>query len=137
MIVRSLHPANRYLYGSEHYADDLEALLNEAMLDDFNVEAEDGSPMQVAQSLVNIYNECFQGNYSTVQRMQAQAAAGACRSQRARVPGEDSSSDEEDGEGEDEDEEMEDVQAAPPQPPQPIVDEDGFTLVQRSRGRGR
>jgi pre-rRNA-processing protein TSR2 len=112
------------------------------MLDDFNVEAEDGSPMQVAQSLVNIYNECFQGNYSTVQRMQAQAAAGASRSQRARVPGEqgdgeDSSSDEEDGEGEDEDEEMEDVQAAPPQPPQPIVDEDGFTLVQRSRGRGR
>lgn len=128
------------VFCSEHYADELEALLDEAMLEDFNVEAEDGSPTQVAQSLVAIYNECFQGNYATVQRLQAQAAVGASRSQRARVPGElgdeeDSSSDEEDGgEGEDEDEEMEDVQAAPSQPPQPVVDEDGFTLVQRSRG---
>ena len=108
------------------------------MRSDFNVEAEDGSPMQVAQSLVTIYNECFQGNYSTVQRMQAQAAVGASRSQRAVVPGEqgdeDDSSSDEDGEGEDEDEEMEDVQAAPSQPPQPVVDEDGFTLVQRPRG---
>lgn len=126
----------------EHYADELEALLDDAMLNDFNVEAEDGSPLQVAQSLVAVYHECFQGNYATVQRMQAQAAVGASRSQRAVVPRgegdeeEDSSSDE-GGEGEDEDEEMEDAEAAgpshPPQPVGPVVDEDGFTLVQRPR----
>ena len=112
------------------------------MLNDFNVEAEDGSPMQVAQSLVTVYNECFQGNYSTVQRMQAQAAMGASRSQRAVVPGgegdeDDSSSDEGGERDEDEDEEMEDAEAAapPPQPVGPVVDEDGFTLVQKPRGR--
>ena len=32
---------------TEHYADELEELLDDAILYDFNVEAEDGSPRQV------------------------------------------------------------------------------------------
>ena len=34
---------------------------------------------------MSIYNECFQGNYSSVERMQAQAATGAAKSRRQVV----------------------------------------------------
>ncbi len=142
--------------------------------------------VQVSDALISIYEECFQGNYSSVQRMQTQAANGAAKSRRQVVGsllylplskplrtdehmrrsrpvpwflpktnqprialmrqmdsdgtlmGEDSggeSSSEEEGE----DEEMQDVEntgAAPsaetaPKATGPIVDDDGFTVVQR------
>ena len=41
--------------------------------------------VQIAEQLVNIYKECFEGNYSTVQRLQAQAVVGAAKSKRQVV----------------------------------------------------
>lgn len=35
---------------AEHYVDDLEELLDDAILHDFNVEAQDGSPRQVCRA---------------------------------------------------------------------------------------
>ncbi|GAX83506.1 hypothetical protein CEUSTIGMA_g10931.t1 [Chlamydomonas eustigma] len=136
----------------EHYADELEELLDDAILHDFNVEAEDGSPRQVAEALVSIYKECFEGDYSAVQRMQANAANGAAKSKRqvvdndGTVMGEDSGGDSSSDDDElDNDEEMEDVTitgatgtgAVPMEssrPMGPVVDEEGFTVVQR-RGK--
>ena len=37
---------------SEHYADDLEALLDQALSEDFSVQLEDGSAILVAKQLV-------------------------------------------------------------------------------------
>eukprot|EP00955_Chlamydomonas_euryale_P075156 362231-Chlamydomonas_euryale.AAC.7 len=69
----------------EHAPDDLEILLDEAISQDFNVDAEDGSPMEVAKYLCKIYRECFEGNYSSVQKMMAQAIVGAQKSRRQVV----------------------------------------------------
>lgn len=100
---------------AEHYADDLEEELEDAMLQDFNVETEDGSPaevrrhafcmtawvvlallvptlcsfpaapaMQLSKALVSLYQECLQGNFNTVQQLQAQAQAIAAAQAVAR-----------------------------------------------------
>jgi hypothetical protein len=41
------------------------------MVEDFSVEAEDGSPLQVAQSLLQWYACCLQGDFSMVERLRA------------------------------------------------------------------
>eukprot|EP00197_Chlamydomonas_leiostraca_P013052 CAMPEP_0202867836 /NCGR_PEP_ID=MMETSP1391-20130828/9650_1 /ASSEMBLY_ACC=CAM_ASM_000867 /TAXON_ID=1034604 /ORGANISM="Chlamydomonas leiostraca, Strain SAG 11-49" /LENGTH=216 /DNA_ID=CAMNT_0049547913 /DNA_START=16 /DNA_END=666 /DNA_ORIENTATION=- len=139
----------------EHYADDLEEELDDALLHDFNVEAEDNSPGELSKALVSLYQECMQGNFNTVHQLQAAAAAaaaasGAAKSKRQVVDrdgtimgedsgNEDSSSDEGD---DDMDEDMAGPsgmqQQQPKEPEGPIVDEDGFTLVQKAgKGKGR
>jgi len=37
----------------EHYADELEEVLDDAILHDFNVEAEDGSPRQASEAALH------------------------------------------------------------------------------------
>ncbi|GFH30628.1 uncharacterized protein HaLaN_29515 [Haematococcus lacustris] len=67
---------------SEHYADDLEEELLDALLEDFNLEVEDGSALEIAQRLLKLFAECKVGNYSMVQELTAAAASGVARSRR-------------------------------------------------------
>lgn len=90
---------------AEHYADDLEEELEDALLQDFNVEAEDGSPaevslgggrslvsglsehgllLQVSKALVKLYQECLQGNFATVLQLREAAARAAAAPATAR-----------------------------------------------------
>ncbi|KAI8475813.1 MAG: Pre-rRNA-processing protein TSR2-domain-containing protein [Monoraphidium minutum] len=133
----------------EHHVDQLEVELDEALVADFNTECEDGSPKQVATTLVQLHQQLLQGDTSLLEQLRGRQASGAASSKRqvvdldgAELEGGSSSS----GEGSDDDE-MGDGGDAPPavplaaaappaEKPAPIVDADGFEMVQ-SRRRGR
>jgi pre-rRNA-processing protein TSR2 len=135
-VLHHLH-ANKTLH-----ADDLELSLVQALADDFNVEAEDGSPNQVAHLLTQLHREASAGATTTADQLLARA--GATRSwvdlappRPVRDPNE-SSSDEEaedDGDGADALEAME-TTGEMRERHEPQVDDDGFQMVTRS-GRSR
>mmetsp|Transcript_5252 Transcript_5252/g.12792 ORF Transcript_5252/g.12792 Transcript_5252/m.12792 type:complete len:194 (+) Transcript_5252:342-923(+) len=124
----------------EHYEDELEDELLAAMSEDFNCDCEDGSPKEVARVLVQLYKELCTGDTSGLERLRASGPSNAQASQMEQV--------DRDGtllEGDDSDSDMEDCHGAVPggdaemgeasAPAGPIVDDDGFTLVQGRRGR--
>lgn len=131
----------------EHYVDDLEMELVDGLLEDFQLEAEDGSPRQVATSLIALYQACCHNDAGPLQQLRQQYTAGGSGAAGSRpvtggADAEGSSSSDED----DMDEDMQEAPAAVPmsaaaaagaaQPrPGPIVDDDGFELVQTRRGR--
>ena len=56
------------------------------MLEDFNVQAEDGSPAQVGQGLLQWYQQCLAGDFSMLERLrQVQDGAEASRGQAVRA----------------------------------------------------
>lgn len=129
---------------ADHEQTDLEDFLDEAIQTDFNVQAEDDSPYQVARSLVNMHNQVAAGDFSYVESLRQQQPANAAACQNAdgsNAAAESSSSDDEDSGSEGEDDAMdaeggEDMEMDEAPPAQPLVDEDGFQVVQR-KGRGR
>ncbi|CAL5222778.1 g5191 [Coccomyxa viridis] len=130
----------------EHYADDLGMDLEDSFESDFNAKLEDGSPYEVAKVLVLLHNELLQGSAETLDRLRRQAPADVSGSKQQTVDNDGavisqgqedgSSSDSGSSDGEDGDAAMGDVQQAEKQHAGPVIDEDGFQLVQRSRGRG-
>ncbi|KAL8159579.1 hypothetical protein V2J09_001116, partial [Rumex salicifolius] len=54
----------------ELYIDDLENLLDEAMLS-LNTEVADGSIEEVSYEMMSMHEECLGGNYDTIQRLRA------------------------------------------------------------------
>ncbi|KAG9451985.1 hypothetical protein H6P81_004889 [Aristolochia fimbriata] len=48
-----------------HCIDDLENILDETMVLSFNTEVEDGSIEKVAEQLMIVHEECFQGYFFT------------------------------------------------------------------------
>ncbi|XP_011003790.1 PREDICTED: pre-rRNA-processing protein TSR2 homolog [Populus euphratica] len=50
------------------YIDDLESILDEAMLS-LNTMIEDGSVEEVAEKLMIMHEECLEGNYSSIQKL--------------------------------------------------------------------
>ncbi|GAB4815978.1 hypothetical protein N2152v2_003024 [Parachlorella kessleri] len=138
--------------GKDHEYLDLEDLFDEALQVDFNIQAEDDSPYQMARNLVNLYSQVAAGDYSYVEALRQLPnanTAAACQRDPAQQGGEEESSsegDDEDMEGQEgQDMEMDDApppgvplqqqQQEPEQRQQPVVDEDGFQVVQR-KGRG-
>lgn len=124
-----------FLKHKEHYADELEEDLDDAILHDFNTQAEDGSPKEIADMLLAMYKECVVGNFSLIEKLRSHPVAGAGRSQQQVVDNDGTIVSDADSE----DDEMEDAQPMqqdePPKRPEPVVDEDGFTLVQSGRRR--
>ena len=125
--------------------------MNEALQVDFNVQAEDDSPYQVARSLVNMHTQVSNGDASYIDslRQQQPASAAACQNADGAAGADDDSSSSSDDEGSDDDDDDDDamdaeggedmdMDDAPPPPPStgPDVDEDGFQVVQR-KGRGK
>lgn len=131
------------------HRDELEDLLDLALLDDFNIEAEDESPKEVAMLLCQLHAEAKAGSTMTADALFQRAAAKGTRSwvevpPPPRVKNDDDSSD--DDMCDDDDNEgggggggggrsTMDTEMEQQGPPEPVVDEDGFQMVQSGRGR--
>ncbi|KAJ3328998.1 hypothetical protein HDU76_008855 [Blyttiomyces sp. JEL0837] len=127
----------------------------------FHVSLEDGSPTQVAKSLCKVFKELAEGNLSTLEALRKATAGRAQRadgggavsgSQRGRANADDDEDDDDDSDDDDDEYLDEDdlvlevadgeagssameIVAEPPRRPEPVVDEDGFELVQKPRRR--
>ncbi|KAJ9118997.1 hypothetical protein QFC24_005963 [Naganishia onofrii] len=132
--------------------DELADCLIAAMQEAFEVDLEDGSDETVAKDIIRLWKQLVRGNTTMLQEVEALAASKA--SQKVKASGQDGEQEvDEDGnpvedDDDDEDEDMatdDDDQEAPKlvdtkanEPKEPVVDEDGFTLVQKgSRKSGR
>jgi len=132
------------------YPDEIESVLEEALIDDFNVEAEDDSPAQVARLLCSMHREARSGCISTAMGVIERAATRRGNSNWTTAPlppgrakAGDSSDDSGSGDSDDAmgdvgdsgvaDGECSDERAV--NRPMPVVDGDGFQVVTRSRSR--
>ncbi|KAJ3287553.1 hypothetical protein HK104_008538 [Borealophlyctis nickersoniae] len=132
-------------HGTEVYPDELCDNYKGYFDEVFNAELEDGSPEQVGKALVSLYAEIMvQGKMDGYEALKQKAASGRNAALASTVVGDDSS-DDEDEEGGGEDREAMEIDggagtapasAAPSRPP-PVIDEDGFELVQPKKGRRR
>lgn len=127
----------------EHYDDELEEELQAALSEDFNCDCEDGSPLAVAKALTGLYRDLCQGSMAELERLRATAPAStqSCRLEQVDrdgtvLEGDDSESDDEMGDATMNDANTQQAAQPPSAPPAPIIDEDGFELVQKPRRRG-
>jgi pre-rRNA-processing protein TSR2 len=128
----------------DHELSDLQDLLDETIQVDFNVQAEDDSPYMVARSLYNTYNQVANGDTSYVETLRRQfeanganqVVAESMRNSAQFLGGEEESGsdDDEDTEGDDGSEGMEIDEDEGQGGRQPVVDADGWEVVQR-KGR--
>ncbi|QLL32406.1 hypothetical protein HG536_0C05750 [Torulaspora globosa] len=126
----------------------VEETLLYAMIDEFDTNVEDESALPISSKIIEIYKQCRLQDYSTVEELytgwlEKQNNAETSQSKVVVVQEDplnpDVSSSEESAEEEDEQEQAEDaedadVEMADSRPNQPVVDEDGFELVQK-KGR--
>ncbi|KAK9798580.1 hypothetical protein WJX73_002507 [Symbiochloris irregularis] len=68
-----------------HHADDLEGLMVDQLLVDFNAQIEDGSTREVAKSLVALHHDLMQGKTSILDSLRDSGPSGASASQRQQV----------------------------------------------------
>ncbi|KIV99307.1 uncharacterized protein PV09_08968 [Verruconis gallopava] len=123
--------------------EDVESRLLQIMEDEFEVVVDDDSSLEVAQQIMNMWEQCMQGDFKGVDQLQQDYSARGSRADtiRAAVVDDDDSIDDEEWDeedGDDEDVEMGDAPPAlvPKEKPAPEVDEDGFTkVVGRRRGK--
>ncbi|RUS20418.1 Pre-rRNA-processing protein TSR2-domain-containing protein [Endogone sp. FLAS-F59071] len=131
--------------GKKLDAFELEDILSQIMQDEFSVTLEDDSAYAVSQHIVKIYNECIQGDYTSVNALRDMASSKAPEASRAANDDSDGGDDDEEEEGEGNgndrgegpstiDGDVMDVDADTA-PSVPIIDEDGFELVARSSRR--
>lgn len=109
-------------------AEDIEYRLLGVMEDEFDAVLETDGAFKVAQTILSLYVECLEGNYAQVDALYNKFMASR-NAEKVKVQVEDS--DDEDGSASDEDEM--DVDETPKQ--EPVIDEDGFELVQPRRRR--
>ena len=151
--VRALALLKRVLDGllasSTVHRDELEDVLEIALLDDFNIESEDDSPKQVALVLLTLHAEAKVGATTTADLLLARAATKGSSWVECPPPpkAQADSSDDEDCDDDDDDggggggsmmtdvSEMTDEERAARNAP--VVDDDGFQMVPNRRGRGK
>ncbi|GAA6001259.1 Tsr2p [Rhodotorula paludigena] len=139
--------------------DELEQTLLYVVEQEFDVDLEDASERLVARDLILLWRECLrrvtegrtddEGELAKrfregAERARAQDGQGRFEAQRGGDAGDDSSDDDEDGSDDEQMEGVEDVpqlvpteQAPPRERQEPIVDEDGFEMVQTKKKGGR
>ena len=124
----------------------IEETLLYAMFDEFETNIEDDTALVVAANVVKLYEECAAENYTRVERMyndwleKQKQNQGKPVSRPVHIEGSESSEDEsedgdEDGEANPEEDVDMEVDEHTEQVSGPIVDEDGFELVQKGRRR--
>lgn len=118
--------------------EDVETVLLQVMVDEFEVNVDDDSALEVAEQIVRARAQCAVGQFDEVNALAERFAKRKGSKvgqmfQKAEDPNQET--DEEDDEsGSDEDEDMEMGDApAPREKPAPEVDEDGFTMVKKKR----
>ncbi|ORY97766.1 Pre-rRNA-processing protein TSR2-domain-containing protein [Syncephalastrum racemosum] len=110
---------------------EIEDILTQIMGDEFDTILEDDSPYMVAKHLVELYNQCVQGNYTEVERLREkfpslQAAAASSSAQQDSSEDEYDDDDEEAANGDDMDM---DKSTPGPSKREPEIDDDGFQTV--------
>ena len=122
----------------------LEEFLLQVMIDEFEVNVEDGSGEEVADKILKLRAECLSGNFLTVDEMLAEWRRKQARGgEQVRMFTEGKEEDQEtDSESEfegfgDEDTNMEEAPqlVRAKQRPIPEIDEEGFTKVTRQKNR--
>ena len=115
--------------------EDVEETLLQVMEDEFEAVLEDGSALDVARDVVKLWDEVREGKDENVKMFEE--VEGKVKGSKVPVQMEGGESDDEEGgwEEEEEDEEEEAPRLVRRQT-DPVVDEDGFTLV-RSKGKSR
>jgi pre-rRNA-processing protein TSR2 len=125
--------------------EDIETVLLQVMLDEFEVNVDDESGFEVAERILIVRDQCAKGNFVIVDELRNkwQARKGGkvdTLFKKAEDADQDtdweSDDDEEDDDDEDDDIDMEDAPAlvsVPKEKPPPEVDEDGFTKVTRKK----
>lgn len=122
--------------------EDVEDVLLQVMADEFEVQVEDGTEVELARRVMQWKKECEKGDFTGVREMYAQwkerRGKGVVLPKGVEVVEEDGEDDSEDDE-EDDDVNMEDAEALVPdlvpaiqeskKKPEPEIDEDGFTKV--------
>ncbi|XP_058093798.1 uncharacterized protein LOC131239900 [Magnolia sinica] len=112
-----------------YYIDDLEDILENAMLLSFNTEIEDGSIEEVAEQIMSMNEECLQGNYESVEQLRKLNTGVQAVSQSRQVSDENTN--------ESSDEEASEMAVDEPQPNQSVGAEDGWSVVTSKRNRGK
>ncbi|KDQ14236.1 hypothetical protein BOTBODRAFT_354212 [Botryobasidium botryosum FD-172 SS1] len=132
-IVDAFESASRQLN-----QDDVEDLVLQALAEEFEVVVEDGSSEKVARDVVRLWAEVSEGKTDMVISLEAIADKIRGKKVVAEVEEGNGDSDWEDDESGEEDGDDDAPQLIAPQTqssrPEPVVDEDGFTLVQ---GKGK
>ena len=131
------------------HRDEVEAFLEDTLVEDFNIEAEDESPRQVAEVLCKLHAEALAGSTTTAALLAERAAAkGKSWVDAPLPPGRHragDSSDEESDDGEEDGMDMEGGggggggEGSARQYQAPVIDDDGFQTVQTrsSRSQGK
>ena len=125
--------------GKAVYPDDVEIVLESAMVEDFAVEAEDGSCMEVAERIVELYRRTALGDFSmSAELVGAARALPSSVAQSVSAGGGSDDDDDDDGNGVDDvgggmDIENAELQARP----SVMVDDDGWMTVPAGRGRSQ
>lgn len=120
-------------------SDDIEDRLLNVMEDEFDVSIEDGTSLPVAVNIISLYQQCAANDFTKLDKMYEQFQERQ-KNKTARIPvsvqNEDGADDESDsGESEVDEQSVvyEEVTEQEQQSREPVVDEDGFELVQRKR----
>lgn len=82
------------------YIDELEEMLDENMILSFSTETEDGSLEEVAEQVMLLHEECLQGNYDMVSKLEVSCSTVQPISQCQKVTEEDSQDQSSEEEGE-------------------------------------
>jgi len=135
------------LRASRVYYDEIADQLDATLLEQFATQAEDESVEEVAERLLAMHDEYRAGHAPTAAAELAEADAHTARAARAatlaacrglEAPSEiesDLDSEMADGSTMDDDEPVPLGLAAPREPVMPVIDEDGFELIQKGRRR--
>ncbi|RYP81836.1 hypothetical protein DL770_005791 [Monosporascus sp. CRB-9-2] len=124
--------------------EDVEATLLQVMLDEFEVNVDDDSAFETAETIMRVRAQCAKDDFREVDDLRRRWEAGRGKKVAAvQAPDADQDTDGSDWESEvgDDDEQDGDVEmdeapalvAAPKEKSQPEVDEDGFTKVTRKK----
>ncbi|KAI8338562.1 Pre-rRNA-processing protein TSR2-domain-containing protein [Chlamydoabsidia padenii] len=121
--------------------DEIEDILNQIMSDEFHTLLEDDSGYLVAKHLVELFNQCINGNFTEVERLRQksqtiQSATSSCAQQGGENDDDSESEGEENMNGMDDndmdmDDNAESSNTAPPPPSGP--DEDGWETVRNKK----
>lgn len=121
----------------------IEETLLYALVDEFDTEIDNDSALEIAALVMKFYKQVLLQQYATIESMYEQfSAKQQLKSGPHKVvinadPNNPDVSDDEDDEDEDQDIDMEDTMDVDPEPKQaPVIDDDGFELVQK-KGRRR
>ncbi|ATY58916.1 Pre-rRNA-processing TSR2 [Cordyceps militaris] len=122
--------------------EDVETVLLQVMVDEFEVNVDDDSALEVAQQIVRARTQCAAGQFDETNALaerfgKSRGSKVAPLFQKAEDPNQDTDEEPDDDSDDDDDDDGSDVDMGDAPPPkekeEPQVDEDGFTMVTKKK----